>query len=109
MRACRQTDMMKLIVAIRNFADAPKMFLLNVQILPNSEQKQHIYLFIFNLYLFLLFIYINIVTEQMYRITVRFPDGSEIFPICRQVQISSSSIPTPPTNPPRPSCDGYQV
>jgi hypothetical protein len=45
-RTSRQT----LIVTIRNIANAPKMFLLNAQALSNSEQKQHIYLFIFNLY-----------------------------------------------------------
>jgi len=36
--ADRRTDTMKLTVAIRNFAYAPKMFLLNAQVLPNSEQ-----------------------------------------------------------------------
>jgi hypothetical protein len=63
LHADRQTDIMKLIVAFRNFANAPKMFLLNAQVLPNSEQKQHIYLFIFNSNFFIWFIYINIVAD----------------------------------------------
>ena len=56
----RRTDMMKLTVAIRNFANTPNMFLLNAQAWPNSEQEKKI---VFNFYLFLLFIYIHIVAD----------------------------------------------